>query len=53
MERKRIAEASKGVGKPRVGGKFELLDHDGNRFEDADMKGGFALVSLIILNSRF
>ena len=44
VERKRIAEASKGVGRPKVGGEFELLDHDGRPFGDRNMKGGFSLV---------
>ena len=46
MERKRIAEAAKGVGKPKVGGKFELLDQDGKPFSSEDMKGKFTLVGL-------
>lgn len=45
MERNRVAEASKGMGKPKVGGKFELLDYSGKKFGDEDMKGGFTLVS--------
>lgn len=45
VERERIAEAGKAVGKPRVGGKFELVDHEGREFVDEDMKGGFTLVS--------
>ncbi len=45
MERKRITEATKGIGKPNVGGSFDLVDHDGNRFTDEDMKGKYALVS--------
>lgn len=45
VERERIAEAGKAVGKPRVGGKFELVDHEGRSFGDEDMKGGFTLVS--------
>lgn len=44
MERKRVAEASKGVGRPKVGGKFELRDHEGKVFTDQDMKGRFTLV---------
>lgn len=44
MERKRIAEATKGVGKPKVGGPFELIDHDGQSFTSEDMKGKYALV---------
>ena len=35
---------SKGVGKPKVGGPFTLIDHDGKEFTDADMKGGFSIV---------
>jgi protein SCO1/2 len=46
MERKRIAEATKGVGKPKVGGPFELVDQNRKPFSAEDMKGKFALVSL-------
>lgn len=49
MKRLKIAEASKGVGRPKVGGKFELVDHEGRRFGDEDMKGGFTLVSFLFL----
>ena len=45
MERQRVAEAAKGVGRPKVGGKFELVDQEGQRFTDEDMKGGYSLVS--------
>lgn len=45
MERKRIAEATKGVGKPKVGGPFELIDQHRNPFSSEDMKGKYALVS--------
>ena len=46
MERKRIADASKGVGKPKVGGKFELVDQEGKDFSSEErMKGRFSLVS--------
>lgn len=44
MERKRIAEAAKGVGRPKVGGPFELLDHKGGKFSSEDMKGKYSLV---------
>ena len=44
MDRKRIAEATKGVGKPKVGGPFELVDQEGRRFTDEDLKGGYSLV---------
>ena len=47
LERQRIAEASKGVGKPKVGGPFELIDQEGRKFTDEDMKGGYSLVSEI------
>jgi protein SCO1/2 len=46
MERKRIAEASKGVGKPKVGGAFDLVDQDGKVWSSEQMKGKFSLVSL-------
>lgn len=45
MQRKRIAEANKGVGRPLVGGPFELMDHDGKPFTSEMMKGKYALVS--------
>ncbi|KAG4033175.1 hypothetical protein MFRU_005g01890 [Monilinia fructicola] len=44
MERKRVAEAAKGVGRPKVGGPFELLDHTGGKFGSEDMKGKYSLV---------
>ena len=45
MDRQRIVEASKGVGKPKVGGDFELVDQEGRKFTQSDMKGGYSLVS--------
>ena len=44
MERKRVAEAAKGVGRPKVGGPFNLLDQHGKEFTDGDMKGRYSLV---------
>lgn len=44
MQRKRIAEATKGVGRPKVGGPFELVDHNGKPFTSEMMKGRYALV---------
>jgi hypothetical protein len=44
MERKRVAEAAKGVGRPKVGGPFSLLDQNGKEFTDGDMKGRYSLV---------
>ena len=47
MERKRIADASKGVGRPKVGGPFELMDHNGKPFTSEMMKGRYSLVSSV------
>ncbi|EPE25164.1 Thioredoxin-like protein [Glarea lozoyensis ATCC 20868] len=44
MERKRIAEATKGVGRPKVGGPFTLTDQTGKPFTDQDMRGKYSLV---------
>lgn len=45
LERKKIADAAKGVGKPKVGGKFELMDQSGRTWTEGNLKGGFTLVS--------
>lgn len=45
MERKRIAEMTKGVGKPKVGGPLNLLDHNGKKRKDEDWRGKYMLVS--------
>ncbi|KAK4192520.1 putative mitochondrial protein SCO1 precursor [Podospora australis] len=44
MQRKRIADATKGVGKPKVGGPFELIDQNGNKVTQEDLKGRYSLV---------
>jgi protein SCO1/2 len=44
MARKRIADQTKGIGKPKVGGSFELVDQDGNVFSSNDMLGKYSLV---------
>ncbi|KAI1099588.1 SCO1 protein, partial [Jackrogersella minutella] len=44
MQRKRTAEATKGVGKPKVGGAFELVDQDGRAFSSAELRGRYSLV---------
>lgn len=49
MQRKRIAESTKGVGRPKVGGPFELIDQDGNKFTDTDLKGRYSLVRIVWL----
>jgi len=46
MERRRVAESHKGVGKPLVGGAFSLVDQYGNTRTDKDLTDGkFMLVS--------
>ncbi|KAI0850739.1 SCO1 protein [Daldinia vernicosa] len=44
MQRKRLAEATKGVGRPKVGGDFDLIDQDGKPFSSRDLKGRHSLV---------
>jgi protein SCO1/2 len=44
MARKRIAEQTKGIGKPKVGGPFHLQDHNGQPFSNEDMLGKYSLV---------
>ncbi|KAI0143810.1 SCO1 protein [Xylariaceae sp. FL1272] len=44
MQRRRIAEATKGVGKPKVGGDFALVDQEGRPFGSKDLKGRYSLV---------
>lgn len=44
MARKRVAEQTKGIGKPKVGGPFHLVDHNGQPFSNEDMLGKYSLV---------
>ncbi|KAL7948471.1 SCO1/SenC domain-containing protein [Trichoderma barbatum] len=44
MQRKRVAEATKGVGRPKVGGSFELTDQNGKTFTSDMMMGKHSLV---------
>ncbi len=44
MQRQRVAEATKGVGRPKVGGPFELIDQNGKPVSSEDLKGRYALV---------
>ncbi|CAK7269575.1 Cu-binding protein [Sporothrix epigloea] len=44
MKRKRIAEASKGMGRPKVGGSFDLVDQTGKAFTEDNLKGQHSLV---------
>lgn len=45
LERKRITEMSKGIGKPKVGGPFVLKDLDGKEFTEESLKGKYSFVS--------
>lgn len=44
MERQRVAEHSKGMGKPKVGGSFTLVDQHGQPWSSEQMKGKYALI---------
>ncbi|KAI9719199.1 MAG: Cu-binding protein [Chrysothrix sp. TS-e1954] len=44
LNRKRVRDASKGTGKPRIGGEYALVDQDGKQFTSDDMRGKFALI---------
>ena len=48
MARKRIAELSKGVGKPKVGGPLTgLVDHSGKTINDDEFMGKYRLVGTL------
>jgi protein SCO1 len=44
LERKRVVEMSKGYGKPKVGGPFQLRDVDGTPYTEKDLLGKYTLV---------
>lgn len=44
LERKRVVEMSKGYGKPKVGGPFQLRDVDGKEYTEKDLLGKYTLV---------
>ncbi|KAL9621725.1 MAG: hypothetical protein Q9160_003843 [Pyrenula sp. 1 TL-2023] len=44
LERKRVTEMSKGYGKPKVGGPFELKDLEGKEFTHEELKGKYNLI---------
>jgi len=44
LERKRITEMSKGVGRPKVGGPFALKDLDGRVFTEEELKGKYNFI---------
>jgi cytochrome oxidase Cu insertion factor (SCO1/SenC/PrrC family) len=45
LERKRVVEMSKGYGRPKVGGPFQLRDVDGKEYSEKDLLGKYTLVS--------
>lgn len=51
LERKRIVEMSKGYGKPKVGGPFNLRDLNGKEFTEKDLLGKYSLVGTIQLEA--
>jgi protein SCO1/2 len=52
MQRKRIADAAKGMGRPKVGGPFELVDQNGKPFTSEMMKGKHSLVSRCMVSIK-
>ncbi|TPX13941.1 uncharacterized protein E0L32_005641 [Thyridium curvatum] len=44
MQRKRMADAAKGVGRPKVGGPFALVDQNGKTVTHEDLRGRYSLV---------
>ncbi|KAJ4286813.1 Cu-binding protein [Kalmusia sp. IMI 367209] len=44
MARQRVANQTKGVGKPKVGGAFDLVDHNGRQFTHEDLLGKYSLI---------
>ncbi|KAL8387524.1 hypothetical protein RB595_009845 [Gaeumannomyces hyphopodioides] len=44
MRKKRIAESTKGIGKPKIGGDFSLIDQHGRPFSSTDLRGRYSLV---------
>jgi hypothetical protein len=51
LARKRIADQTKGIGKPKVGGAFQLVDQEGNAFTSDDMLGKYSLVRRIFFSN--
>lgn len=44
LQRKRMADENKSIGKPKVGGPFSLIDHNGQPFHHTDLHGRYSLV---------
>lgn len=49
MGREHIREMSKGIGRPKVGGPLNLMDHNGVERKDADFLGKFRLVRSLLV----
>lgn len=44
VEIERLEESNRGIGKPLVGGPFNLTDQDGKPFSDKDLHGKYSLI---------
>lgn len=44
LKLRKEAEANRGVGKPLIGGPFDLVDQDGNQFTQENLKGKFSII---------
>lgn len=44
IEEKKKAESTKGYGKPLIGGPFDLIDQNGNKFTQENLKGKMSLI---------
>ncbi|QPG74760.1 hypothetical protein FOA43_002093 [Brettanomyces nanus] len=44
IELRKEAEMNRGVGKPLIGGPFDLVDMNGNRYTSDNLKGKFSLI---------
>lgn len=47
MERKKVADHTKGVGRPKVGGPFTLMNMEGKEVTEKDYLGKYSLVGPI------
>ena len=52
LERTRVAEQTKGVGRPKVGGEFHLTDMFGKKVDDGTYRGRYVLVSSSKLKTK-
>lgn len=52
-ERKRQENAAARIGRPKIGGPFELTDQDGKTFSDKDLLGKWSMVYVSFANRLF